>query len=72
MRVQPAFHRWIQSLEQARRQNLFWRTPNFTMEVTRMQESGFKPVGAIAFMVAMVLFYALVWLISYAFVIAWR
>ena len=45
---------------------------NFTMEVTRMQESGFKPVGAIAFMVAMVLFYALVWLISYAFVIAWR
>ena len=45
---------------------------NFTMEVTRMQESEFKPVGAIAFMVAMVLFYALVWLLSYAFVIAWR
>jgi hypothetical protein len=42
------------------------------MEVTMMQESGFKPVGAVAFMVAMVLFYALVWLISYAFVIAWR
>jgi hypothetical protein len=54
------------------RQDLLQGTRNFTMEVTMMQESGFKPVGAVAFMVAMVLFYALVWLISYAFVIAWR
>jgi hypothetical protein len=54
------------------RQDLLQGTRNFTMEVTMMQESGFKPVGAVAFMVTMVLFYALVWLISYAFVIAWR
>ncbi|MEO0248296.1 MAG: hypothetical protein ABIN58_01910 [candidate division WOR-3 bacterium] len=36
------------------------------------EKSDFVPSGAAAFMVAMLLFYALVWLISYYFVVAWR
>ncbi|MEN3000663.1 MAG: hypothetical protein ABDI19_02340 [Armatimonadota bacterium] len=36
------------------------------------EDTSFVPSGAIAFMVAMVVFYALVWLVSYYFVTAWR
>ncbi len=36
------------------------------------QETRFVPSGAIAFFVAMILFYGLVWLTVYGLMVAWR
>jgi hypothetical protein len=38
----------------------------------RETQETFTPVGAIAFFVAMIVFYALVWLITYGILLKWR